>query len=591
MTIRTINEVFYSVVERNLDRVLTIRRHGKWISISSRELYRDVVGVARALRSWGIGEGDRVAILSENRPEWAVADFATMLLGAATVPIYATLTPEQTLHLLRDAGARVIFISTADQLRKVMGITDRCSIEKIVVMDDVNASNIVPMERLMRSGPETRDEAFDSRALAVGPDELATIIYTSGTTGTPKGAMLTHGNLASNLLHSLYLFPFECGQVSISFMPLSHVFARHVDYVMLWRGLTVAYCPFHDELLSTVGDVKPDVFVAVPRIYEKLYSKVRSKFNGGVKLKLYDWAMRVGREHKHEVLAGKTPAAIQWRLADKVFFSKVRAVLGGRVRLFASGGAPLSRDVLDWYASIGIPIYEGYGLTETSPIIAVNNFKACRFGSVGPVIENVEIRIAVDGEILVKGPSIFKGYWNMPEETAAVFEGEWFHTGDVGHLDAEGFLYITDRKKDLIKTSGGKFIAPQPIECKLKASLLVEEAALMADRRKFASAIIVPSFPALEDWAAVNRVPFASREELIATPEVFALYESIVSGVNEDLAQFEKIKKFIIVSDEFSMANGALTPTMKLKRRYIEQRYSKELDELYNSETEVLRAG
>ena len=591
MTIRTINEVFYSVVERNLDRVLTIKRHGKWSSISSRELYRDVVGVARALRSWGIGEGDRVAILSENRPEWAVADFATMLLGAATVPIYATLTPEQTLHLLRDTGARVIFISTADQLRKVMGITDRCSIEKIVVMDDVNASNIVPMERLMRSGPETRDEAFDSRALAVGPDELATIIYTSGTTGTPKGAMLTHGNLASNLLHSLYLFPFECGQVSISFMPLSHVFARHVDYVMLWRGLTVAYCPFHDELLSTVGDVKPDVFVAVPRIYEKLYSKVRSKFNGGVKRKFYDWAMRVGREHKHEVLAGKTPAALQWRLADRVFFSKVRAVLGGRVKLFASGGALLSRDVLDWYASIGIPIYEGYGLTETSPIIAVNNFKSCRFGSVGPVIENVEIRIAVDGEILVKGPSIFKGYWNMPKETASAFEGEWFHTGDVGHLDAEGFLYITDRKKDLIKTSGGKFIAPQPIECKLKASPLVEEAAIMADRRKFASAIIVPSFPALEDWAAVNRVAFASREELIATPEVFALYESIVSGVNEDLAQFEKIKKFIIVSDEFSMANGALTPTMKLKRRYIEQRYSKELDELYNSETEVLRAG
>ncbi len=591
MAIRTINELFYRVVERNLDRVLMIKRHEKWISISSRELYRDVVGVARALRSWGIAEGDRVAILSENRPEWAVADFATMLLGAATVPIYATLTPEQTLHLLRDAGARAIFISTADQLRKVMDIKDRCSIEKIVVMDDVDVSDVVPMEPLMRSGPDTRDEEFDSRALAVGPNELATIIYTSGTTGTPKGAMLTHGNLASNLLHSLYLYPFKCGQVSISFMPLSHVFARHVDYVMLWHGLTVAYCPFHDELLSAVGDVKPHVFVAVPRVYEKMYSRVRSKFNDGVKRKLYDWAMRVGREHQPEVLAGKTPAALSWRLADKIFFSKVRAALGGRVELFASGGAPLSREVLDWYASLGISIYEGYGLTEASPIIAVNNFKSCRFGSVGPVIKNVEIQLADDGEILVKGPSIFKGYWNMPEETAAVFEGEWFHTGDVGHLDAEGFLYITDRKKDLIKTSGGKFISPQPIECKLKASLLVEEAAIMADRRKFPSAIIVPSFPALEDWARVNRVPFASREELVATPEVLALYESIVAGVNKDLAQFEKIKKFIIVPDEFSMANGALTPTMKLKRRFIEQRYSKELDQLYDSETEALRAG
>jgi long-chain acyl-CoA synthetase len=482
-------------------------------------------------------------------------------------------------------------VSTADQLRKIMDIKDGCSIEKIVVMDDVNASNIVPMERLMRSGPDTRDEAFDSRALAVGPNELATIIYTSGTTGTPKGAMLTHGNLASNLLHSLYLYPFKCGQISISFMPLSHVFARHVDYVMLWHGLTVAYCPFHDELLSTIGDVKPHVFVAVPRVYEKMCSKVQSKFNGGVKRKLYDWAMRVGRAHQSEVLAGKMPAALQWRLADKIFFSKVRAVLGGRVEFFASGGAPLSREVLDWYAGIGIPIFEGYGMTEASPIIAVNNVTSCRLGSVGPVIKNVEIQLAADGEILVKGPSVFKGYWNMPEETATAFEGEWFHTGDVGHLDAQGFLYITDRKKDLIKTSGGKFISPQPIECKLKASLLVEEAAVIADRRKFPSAILVPSFPALEDWAKVTRLSFASREELVATPAVLALYESIVAGVNKDLAQFEKIKKFIIVPDEFSMANGALTPTMKLKRRFIEQRYSKELEQLYNSETEALRAG
>jgi long-chain acyl-CoA synthetase len=285
------------------------------------------------------------------------------------------------------------------------------------------------------------------------------------------------------------------------------------------------------------------------------------------------------------------PTTLQWRLADKVFFSRVRAALGGRVEFFVSGGAPLSREVLDWYASIGILIYEGYGLTEASPIIAVNNVKSCRAGSVGPVIRNVEIQVAADGEILVKGSSIFKGYWNMPEETANAFEGEWFRTGDVGYLDAEGFLYITDRKKDLIKTSGGKFISPQPIECKLKASLLVDEAAIMADRRKFPSAIIVPNFPALEDWARVNRVPFASREELVATAEVLALYESIMACVNKDLAQFEKIKKFIILPDEFSMATGALTPTMKLKRRVIEQRYSKELDQLYNSETEALRVG
>jgi long-chain acyl-CoA synthetase len=591
MTIRTISELFYGVVERDFDRVLTIKQQEGWTPVSSRELYRDVVGVARALQSWGVRENDRVAILSENRPEWAVADFATMLLGAVTVPIYTTLTAEQTLHLVRDAGARAIFVSTADQLRKVMEIRDRCSIEKIAVMDDVHEAGIVPMERLMRSGPDQRDEALDARALAISPDTLATIIYTSGTTGTPKGAMLTHGNLASNLLHSHYLHPFECGQVSISFMPLSHVFARHVDYVMLSHGVTIAYCPFHDQLLSVLGDVKPHVFVAVPRVYEKICSQVRSKFKSPVKRRLYEWAMRVGQEHKHEVQAGKVPAAIQWRLADKLFFSKLRAALGGRVELFACGGAPLSGEVLDWFACIGILIYEGYGLTETSPIIAVNNPKSFRFGSVGPVVKNVEVRVAEDGEILVKGPSIFKGYWNMPDETATVFEGEWFRTGDVGRVDAEGFLYITDRKKDLIKTSGGKFISPQPIESRLKASLLVEEAAIIADRRNFPSAIIVPDFPALEEWAKLNRVPFASREELVANPEVFALYESIVAGVNKDLARFEKIKKFIIAPDEFSMANGALTPTMKLKRRFIEQHYSEELDRLYDSDTETLRAG
>ena len=293
MTVRTINEVFYSLVERNLDRALMSKRHSEWASISSRELYRDVVGVAKALESWGIGKSDRVAILSENRPEWAVADFATLLLGAVTAPIYTTLTTEQTLALLCDSGARVLFVSTQDQFRKITQIKDRCSIEKIVVMDDVSAPGVIPMNDLMQSGPDTRDEAFDARALAVGPDELATIIYTSGTTGTPKGAMLTHGNLASNLLHSRYL-NFQCGRVNISFLPLSHVYARHVDYAMFLHGVTVAYCPSNDELLPSLGEIKPHYFMAVPRVYEKMYNRVRSKFEVGAKRKFYDWAIRVG---------------------------------------------------------------------------------------------------------------------------------------------------------------------------------------------------------------------------------------------------------------------------------------------------------
>ena len=611
MSVRTLNELFYRVVERGVDRALLVKRRTgppgnsraaayeaeNWTPISSRELYRDVVGVARALESWGVGKGDRVAILSENRPEWAVADFATMLLGAVTTPIYSTLTPEQTLYLLRDSGARVIFVSSHDHLRKLNGIKDQCAIERIVLMDDGPIPpGVIAMQRLMENGPGARDAAFDTRALAVAPDDLATIIYTSGTTGTPKGAMLTHGNLACNLLHSYYLYPYQCGQVGISFMPLSHVFARHVDYVNFLHGVTVAYCSSPDELSSAMKEVKPHAMVAVPRVFEKMRGKVRAKFDRGWKRKLYEWALGVGREHREEILAGRIPSDWRWRLANKLLFSKIRAALGGEVELFISGGAPLSREVLDWYASIGIRVMEGYGMTETAPIIAVNNPNTCRCGSVGPVIRNIEVRIGADDEILVKGPSVFKGYWNMPQETAAVFEGEWFRTGDVGRLDEDGFLYITDRKKDLIKTSGGKFIAPQPIEGKLKNNLLVAEAALIADGRKFPSAVMAPNFPVLEDWARQNHMAFASRQELVTHPKVLALYEDILSALNKDLARFEQIKKFILVPEEFSIADGTLTPTMKVKRRAIEQRYRLQLDalyadEVYGTDTEVVKAG
>jgi len=586
----TLTELFYSVVERDLDSAMMQKRGNSWAAISSRELYRNVLGVARALASWGIVKGDRVAILSENRPEWAITDFATMSLGAVTVPIYATLTPEQTLHIVRNSGARLVFVSTQDQLKKIMSIQEEWALEKIVVMDDVTAPGVIQMGPIMQSGPTERDKAFDERALAITPDDLATIIYTSGTTGTPKGAMLTQGNLASNLLHSLDVFGFKPEQISISFLPLSHVTARHVDYAMFWHGVTVAYCPFHEHLLEALSEVKPHFFVAVPRVYEKISAKVQSSAQEGVKHKIYEWAMRVGRAHKDEVLAGKTPTALQWRLADKIFYSKVKGALGGRVEMFASGGAPLSRDTLDWYASMGMRINEGYGLTETSPVIALNNPNFFRPGSVGRVLKNVQVRIAEDGEILVKGPSVFKGYWNMPEETAKVFEDGWFRTGDVGHVDEDGFLFITDRKKDLIKTSGGKFIAPQPIEGKLKASALVAEAAVIADKRKFASAVIAPNFDALEYWARQNRVTFQSREELVANAQVFALFEDVIADVNRNLAQYEKIKKFLLVADEFSIANNALTPTMKLKRRFIEERYRKQVDELYEGDAKILKA-
>ncbi|MFB3916521.1 MAG: long-chain fatty acid--CoA ligase [Terriglobales bacterium] len=581
MNIRTINEVFYAVVERNLDHAILFKRKIKWIPISSQELYRDVVGTARTLESWGVSKGERIGILSENRPEWAVADFATMLLGAVTVPVYPTLTAEQTLYLLKDSGARVLFVSTHDHLRKVQAIKDKTCLEKIVVMDYITTAEAVPMHRMMHNGPMKRDEEFDARAKSVGPEELATIIYTSGTTGTPKGAMLTQENLASNLFHSLDFYDFKPGQVSVSFLPLSHITARHLDYAMFWHGVTVAYCPFLEELMPTLAEVRPTVFVAVPRVYEKIYNQVQGKVGSGLARKVYNWAMDVGREHAAEVLAGKRPESLSWKLADAVLFSKVRKALGGRVEVFISGGAPLSRELIEWYACIGIRLYEGYGLTETSPVVALNNPRAYRAGSVGKPLRNLQVKIDEDGEILVKGPSVFKGYWNMPEENARVFVDGWFRTGDVGRLDADGFLYITDRKRDLIKTSGGKFIAPQPIEGTLKANVLVAEAAVIGDRHKFPLVVIAPHFAALEDWAKANDVVFRSREELVGHPKVQNLYKGVVAEVNKKLAQFEKIKKVLVVPDEFSAADGSLTPTMKLRRRVIEERYRRQIEAIY----------
>jgi long-chain acyl-CoA synthetase len=579
--VSTINDVFYAVVERTLDQVLLYKTKDVWTPMSSAELYGNVLNTARALTKFGIAPGDRVAILSENRPEWAIADFATMLLGAADVPIYPTLTAEQTAYVLRDSGAKVIFVSSHDQLRKVLAVKSTTMLERVVVMDAVETPDAVHMSQLT-NGPSGRDHEFDQRAKSITPDTTATIIYTSGTTGTPKGAILTQGNLASNVMHSLDGFRTLKGHTTISFLPLSHITARHVDYALYWEGVCIAYCPFLDELLGALREVKPSVFVGVPRVYEKIHGQALSKIGvSGMKRRIYDWAIGVGARHRDQVYAGKTPVSPTWRLANALVFSKVKQALGGNAQVFISGGAPLSREIQDWYAAIGIRIFEGYGLTETSPVIGVNNPTAFRAGSVGKPLSNLDVKIASDGEILVKGPSVFKGYWNMPVETENAFEDGYFKTGDVGHLDSDGFLYVTDRKKDLIKTSGGKFIAPQPIEGKLKGYEVIAEAAIIGDRRKFPMIIVAPNFANLENWAREHNVAFSSREELVTKPQVRALYHGIIEELNANLAQFEKLKKLLIVPDEFTIANGFLTPTLKLKRRVVEERYRKQIEELY----------
>ena len=581
MSLRTVSDIFFNIVERNLDRAMLYRQTVKWIPISSRELYRDVAGAARSLLGWDIGRGDRVAILSENRPEWAVADFACACIGAVVVPVYPTLTAEQTAVLLRDSGARVAFTSTVQQLDKVLAIQSQTAIEKVVAMDYIGNPKGIPMHRLMHAGPTARDPEFDAMARAVQPEDLATIIYTSGTTGTPKGAMLTHGNLASNLIYSLDDMGLGVGDISVSFLPLSHITARHVDYALLNRGVTIAYLPNHEKLPETMRDIRPSFFVAVPRVYEKIRETVENKAASGFSRSVLSWALGVGEKHKQEVLAGRTPSSFDWKIADAMVFSKVRNALGGNVRMFISGGAPLGRELAEWFATVGIRICEGYGLTETSPVISLNTPKAYKLGTAGKPLPNVEVRIAADGEILTRGPAVFKGYWNQPEETTAAFEGEWFKTGDIGHLDAGGFLVVTDRKKNLIKTSGGKFIAPQPLEARLKNNPLIAEAVIVGDRHKFPAVVILPEFEQLEAWARENGVATATRDQLIRDPRIRALYDGIIAEANKDLAQFEKIKRLLLIADAFSIADGTLTPTMKLRRRAVEDRYKQQIEQLY----------
>ncbi|HEY3928946.1 MAG TPA: long-chain fatty acid--CoA ligase [Candidatus Koribacter sp.] len=580
--IKTINDVFFTVVDREMPRVMTYREGSNWASISSKELYRRVAATAKALQIWGVQKGDRVAILSENRPEWAIADYAALAIGAVVVPIYATLTAEQIAFLLKDSGTKVIFLSSRVQLQKIQAIREQTPLERVVMMDDVEPPEADPMQSVMQDGPTGRDEAFDALAKSIEPDDLATLVYTSGTTGNSKGAMITHGNMASNLSVSLEMFPLKEGEEQlISFLPLSHITARHLDYAMFYRGVMIAYCPNVDMIVPMMKEIRPTVFVAVPRVYEKIAGTVKAKAAEGLKNKIYNWAMNVGAAHEPEVLAGNTPSALSWKLANKLIFSKVREAMGGEVKYFISGGAPLGRELAEWYARIGIRIHEGYGLTETSPVIALNNPKHHRLGTVGTIVSNLEVKIAADGEILVRGPSIFKGYWHQPTETAQAFEGDWFKTGDVGHLDGEGYLSITDRKKDLIKTSGGKFIAPQPIEGSLKVNPLVAEAAMVGEKRRFPAVMILPNFAMLEEWAKKNSLEFDGRDQLVKDPRVIELYSQIVEQVNGKLAQYEKMKKLLILPTELSIAEGTMTASMKLRRRHLEAKFRDEIEAMY----------
>ena len=590
LNLKTLNDILFTIASSNRERaILTQDAAGAWHPISGAQIYQRARAVAEAFTAWGIQKGDRIALLGENRGEWAIADFATLALGAVDVPIYPTLTAEQTAILLADSGARIAVVSTRVQYDKVAQTRSHTAIEHIVVMDEISTADAVAFSSLIRDADSrnaARDAGFDRRAYDVRAEDLATLIYTSGTTGEPKGVKLTHGNIASNINYSTDGFGMGQEDTCISFLPLSHITARHLDYALYAQNVTIAYCPAFDKLPAAMTSVRPTIFVAVPRVYEKVREEVeRRAAESPTKNRLFRWAISTGSRHKDEVAQGRTPGSLAWKTARALVYKKIAHAFGGRARCFISGGAPLGIDTANWYAGVGIRILEGYGLTETSPVIAINTPQRNRTGSVGRPLPNVNCRIADDGELLVTGPSIFLGYWKQPPHSPDHFDEQgFFRTGDIARLDSDGFLYITDRKKELLKTSGGKLIAPAPIENKLKADPLIAQAALVGDRHKFASALIAPQFAILEAWAAKEGIGAPTRRELIADPRVIAQFQTIIDRVNGSLANFETIKRFHLVPDEWALESGELTPSLKLKRRVIAQKYAPEIAALYADE-------
>jgi long-chain acyl-CoA synthetase len=589
-SLSTINDLFARIAAAaNPRAVLWQDEFSQWHPISSDQMYQRVRALATAFLRFGAQKGDRIALISENRWEWAVTDFAALAIGAADVPLYPTLTGEQIAEQVRDADCRIAVVSTRQQFDKLQSVRSQTQLQFIIMMDLPAPDGAIAMSELLAGADALgaqRDPVFDALLRSVEPGDLATLIYTSGTTGEPKGVALTHRNFAANQNFVAVDFGFNSSDACISFLPLSHVTARALDYVMYNHGAQVAYCTQFDKLPQAMREIRPTVIVGVPRVFEKIRQAVMQKAGQSpVKKRLLAWAIRQGERFADTVYDGRQPGSLIWKLSNKLVYSKVREAFGGRVRIFVSGGAPLGIDTARWFASAGIALWEGYGLTETSPVIALNTPISHRMGSVGMPLPNLELKLAEDGELLVHGPSVFAGYWHKPAATAECLDSQgWFRTGDIAHLDADGFLTITDRKKELLKTSGGKLVAPQPIESKLKNNVLVAQAALVGDRHKFVCALLSPNFAALEEWARHHGIAAQSRAGLVADSRVIALYAEIVREVNGTLANFETLKRFRIVSDEWTQDSGELTPSMKIKRRVLTAQYSAVIDELYADE-------
>jgi long-chain acyl-CoA synthetase len=591
MPYATLTEKLLTVVDRMPnDRAQSLRVNGRWEQTSSAEFLRRVAGLSNALEQLGVKTGDRVGLFAPNRPEWHVADFAILGLGAADVPIYFNESPERIVYILNHSGVEVVIVAGEMQSRRLLECRSRLTSVKHVICAAAPADlgdDILRFETLATATGDAAVAEYRLRAARVTSDQVATIIYTSGTTGEPKGVMLTHKNLSSNEETSVEPYRMTPADKAVCFLPLSHVYERVTSYAYLFHGVPMAYVERMEDLPQALLEVHPTMAAAVPRVFEKLYANIlqKGRESTGSKRRIFDWAVRVAKESVRWKAYGEEAPSwlhIRWKIADRIVYSKIREGVGGRFRAFISGGGPLAQELAEFFWAVGVPVYQGYGLTEASPVVSANYPGANRVGTVGQPIEHVSVRIAEDGEILVHGPCVMKGYYQKPADTSAVISPDgWLTTGDIGRLDEDGYLYVTDRKKDLFKTAAGKFVAPQPIENLLKVSPLILNAVLVGDAHKFIAALIVPNFASVEAAARLQGRTFASHEQLAADPWVHELIGREVAQVNSKLAQYETIKKFALLDHDFTFDGGQLTYTLKLKRRVIAERYASAIEGLY----------
>ena len=597
---RSLNDLFRAAIAEFGQRVTyRYKKDRHWHEVKASEVAERVRNLALGLHSLGVVAGDRVALLAESRPEWSISDYAILANGAVNVPIYPTQSVDQVEFILRNSGSKVILISGSRQLRRIRPALENLAVSgcpTVVLFDRDDAADpagtttLDDLEEIGRQLGERSPGLYDSLSNIAGPEDLATIIYTSGTTGVPKGVMLTHRNLVSNVIAAGDVFQLHGDDIALSFLPLSHVFERTVLYIYLWRGVSVSFARGVETVAEDIREVRPTIVTAVPRLFERIYGTINKRVSEAkpIQQKIFHRAIKVGRKYARKLDRGEPILPLlrlEHHLLDRLVFAKWRVAIGGRLRFFVSGGAALPSDLALIFLGAGIPILQGYGLTETSPVVSFNRPGNNRIGTIGQPIPGVKVRVAEDGELLVQGECVMRGYYQMPEETSEVVrtepDGVWFHTGDIGTIEEDGFIRITDRKKDLIKTSLGKYIAPQPIENLIRSIPMVEQVIVIGNSRKFPVALIVPNFDALQSYARSHQIAKTSPADLVRDSSIIDYFKKSIDAVTRDLAPHEKIKKIALLEQEFSIDGGELTPTLKVRRKFVEEKHHSVIDALY----------